>query len=221
MVQAAVDAYDLAQVRSAVLIADKKEAADEQQKKKDQRKKRNNRYSGRRQRKKTKTVEECKEFEELEELPKTKELQGLPKTVYAQILHLDRAYVRRPNVDALVESFKLNNMEVNVHSAMDGEEMNMSSTRPFGGSDVEIYTDWEVKKDRYALWKSTGQVDADVDFALEWWARPATVGELACSYSHLQMWNEFLESGADIGLFMEDDLEVGSEDEAGIILEVI
>ena len=30
-----------------------------------------------------------------------------------------------------------------------------------------------------------------------------------------------MESGADIGLFMEDDLEVASEDEAGIILEVI
>lgn len=96
----------------------------------------------------------------------------------AYIIHLDRHELRKKRMDHLIQKFQLQNI-----------------------SYVKAFDKDEFKEGSFCL----SQEFFDTNF---WdpngWC---TLGILCCALSHRKAWREFLDSGDEVGLFLEDDIK--------------
>ena len=66
----------------------------------------------------------------------------------------------------------------------------------------------------------TTRPEYDEDRAIRWFGRPLSGGELGCYFSHVQAAQRIVDSGADFGLVLEDDMSIQG-DAVKIISEVV
>lgn len=108
-------------------------------------------------------------------------------------LNLDKDIERK---ESMLNSFENDNL-IRV-CAVDGIDF---SNGEYDTNDKLRWEDSEIKR-----LKKTGELDYAVKDIVE--LSPA---EYACAISHVKMWDEFLKTGDEFGIFLEDDVELSEQ----------